>query len=361
MTAWFTDTSFSSWLLSTALSVICFGFAASILYRERRNRMKSNLVVTTKYLTVSSYFCIIIGSLSTALYSFTFIPGYSLFPCLLHHILAIPSAYIQFAAMECYQLSRLYYCFSRNQVHSNKGYPNCLFITLIFVLAIWVVSTLMLCFYWLTLYCPMERMYSFAFLDHYSIITVQFLYASLELTTVFLYWYKVRSLRPNQDTGDHDRTIDDRIQSILHRVLILTYFYLFISGSLITLFEIWTIAAESGLVQNEPFGMASVCVLSVSYSMFLMQDHNTSEYVAFLRFIKRYKCILCFCCFASMVREQHRMYLDNLEDEKVQTMDSAPTFGDYASPTYNNNTTGMELSVATRTTIRDIVITGVDV
>ena len=62
-----------------------------------------------------------------------------------------------------------------------------------------------------------------------------------------------------------------------------------------------------------------------------------------------------------MVRDQHRMYVDNLEDKRVKTMDSAPTFGDYASPTYKNNTTGMELSVATRTEIHKIVVIGVDV
>ena len=359
MTGWFSATPLFTWSFSTALSVICFIISICILCRERRNRSKPDRMVTAKYLSAFSYLCIIMCPISTAVYIGTFLPPF----CMFYEYLAPPLAYIQFAAMECYQLSRLYYCFSRNQVHSTRGYPNWMFITLIFVLSIWFVFANTLCFSWLTLECRIEGdgtavsvgIYSFVSVTgnwHYAIITVQFLYALLESTTVSLYWYKVRSLRNYHDS--EDRAVHDRIQCILHRVLILTYFYLIIAGILITFFESLTIADKLGLIQDQfkPFDVGSVCVLSVSYSMFLMQEHNTSEYVAFLHFIKRYKCIWCFCCFGSMVNEQYRMLVDNVDERKMKKMVSAPTFRDYASPTYNNNTTGMELSVATRTEVQ---------
>ena len=363
MTGWHSATPLFTWSFSTALSVICFNIAISIFFRERRNRRKPDSVVSAKYLSLFSYLCIIMCPISTAVYIGTFLPPF----CMFYEYLAPPVAYIQFAAMECYQLSRLYYCFSRNQVHSTRGYPNWMFITLFSVLSIWLVFAITLCFSWLTLECRVENdgtavsvgIYSYESLSQYwryGTIAVQFLYALLEFTTVSLYWYRVHSLRQYQ--AAKDRAVHDRIQCILHRILILTYFYLVISGITLIFFEGLTIAVELGWMQNQfkPFEVGSVCVLSVSYSMFLMQEHNTSEYVAFLHFIKRYKCIWCFCCFGSMVNEQYRMLVDNVDERKMKKMDSAPTFRDYASPTYNNNNTGMELSIATRTEVEAAVV-----
>lgn len=45
--------------------------------------------------------------------------------------------YSQIAAMQCYQLSRIHYCFSRQQIHSNKGYPKWLFLLFFAVVAAW--------------------------------------------------------------------------------------------------------------------------------------------------------------------------------------------------------------------------------
>ena len=165
----------------------------------------------------------------------------------------------------------------------------------------------------------------------------------IEISTAALYWYKIHSLRRYRN--ERDRAVYDRIQSILHRVLILTFFYLVISELLVALSYIgWLNIQFDGTV-----AVHSVSTVAISYSMFLMQDHNTSEYVAFLRFIKRYKCIWCFCCFGSMVNEEYRMLVDNVEQRIFEQEESAQSHNPSADVEYGINVNGMELSVATKT------------
>ena len=189
-------------------------------------------------------------------------------------------------------------------------------------------------------------------------------YGLVEWTTVLLYWYKVRSLKkrkncdniPKNKDGDGAPSISksmsvdvrDRIQSILDRVLILTYFYLFLSFLLFGLDDIAGYLDWPPLFEMWP---TSVISLSLCYSMFLMQDHNTSEYIAFLRFIRRWKCVLCFCCFGSMVNEQYRMLVENVDERihKQMTSGTWNTRNISADIVYGNDTNGMELSLPTKT------------
>ena len=130
----------------------------------------------------------------------------------------------------------------------------------------------------------------------------------------------------------------------------LTYFYL-LAGSLTVLFGM---AAENVVGVADPFGtwFFSIWTLFVSYSMFMMQDHNTPEYIDFLRVIKRYKCTLCFCCFGSMVKEQYRILVDEADERTVnkgKTISTRKTHNLSDDMEYGNNVTGMEMSIATRT------------
>ena len=178
------------------------------------------------------------------------------------------------------------------------------------------------------------------------------LYCIFEFTTVSLYWFKVLSLRSLVCRNETKCTVYDKIQSVLHRVLILTYFYVAVNGMMVMVSYAATIAVDAGLMEVNvswiwPYSINSV---AISYSMFLMQDHNTSECIAFLRFINRYKCIWCFCCFQFMVNEQHRMLIENVDERKMKNVISVT---DITSPKANNTNTGMELSVATRTEITE--------
>ena len=89
--------------------------------------------------------------------------------------------------------------------------------------------------------------------------------------------------------------------------------------------------------------------------MYLMQDHNTKEYVHFLYVLKRLKLYLFCCCFGRrIVKVQYQAMVDMLETEstggvkKQKSIESTmfETIGD-AQP--GINTTGMELSLETET------------
>ena len=262
--------------------------------------------------------------------------------------------------MECYQLSRLYYCFSRKQVGSNSGYPNWVFIMLISLTVFWNGLTLITFYSLIKTECQIASdgtaviqiaeplgytvEYDFRSWTFYMVLSmsVVIIYIVIESTTAALYWYKIYSLQ--RDRNEKDGAVYARIQSILHRVLILTFFYLIITGLLNTLsyvrFEI------------DGYWLYSMISMVMSYSMFLMQDHNTSEYIAFLRFIRRYKCIWCFCCFGSMVNEQYRMFEENVEQrvsEQGKSAQTENTRNASADVVYGINANGMELSVATKT------------
>ena len=294
------------------------------------------------------------GPVVTLFLAASYIPGF----CIINYALSIPAALGQSFAMQCYQLSRLYYCFSKNQVHSDKGYANWLFISLASLLIIWFVSGVAS---WYSMYperCYIQRdgtaVYEAValFLPLFFNLIPIFLYFVLELTTVLAYWCKIRSFRRYQN--EKDRALYDRIQSILHRVLILTFFYLFISITTVILFFIGAIAVFNGVITSSPISgwIASIRHISISCSMFLMQDHNTSEYIKYLHFIKQYKCVLCFGCCSSMVEEQYRMLVVNVDEREVnkeKSIQTANTRNISADVEYANKVTGMELSVVTQT------------
>ena len=336
-----------NWLTSSGISFFSFCITVVIFLKERQKRRQPDRVIVSKYLSVFSYLCIIAAPIATLLLVVVYVPAL----CHVSRILVTPAHYLQQAAMECYQLSRLYYSFSKKQVHSEIGYPNWVFMLLTTVLIIWILAALTMRYLSvMTKECQIESDGTFVgkgiklYLHQGWIVNALSLYIIIEVTTVLLYWCKIRSLRKFE--SDQDRVVHERIQSILHRVLILTFFYLFVTVL------VWMLVAMGGYIhQDYPFDCwtLSVAALSISYSMFLMQDHNTSEYVAFLRFIKRYKCIWCFCCFGSMVDEQYRMLVDNADERKLSQKDSVPTWNMSADIEYGNNVTGMELSIATKT------------
>ena len=249
------------------------------------------------------------------------------------------------------------------KVHCDHGYPSWMFIILFSALAVWFSSETTAWYSWIKTECQIQRdghaetvlinLFRGAW-TWPGILVINGLYVLVEMTTVSLYWCKVRSLRKYQISNQKDRAVHDRIQSILHRVLILTFFYVAIGALMHLLALIGSIAVEQGWISSTPFGdwtLGAIMLLSITYSMFLMQDHNTSEYIAFLQFIKRSKCIWCFCCFQFMVNEQYRMLVDNVDKRKMKKIISAPTLQDYVSPTYENNTTGMEFSIESKTEV----------
>ena len=342
------------WLLSTGISFLCCIIGGCILHRERQKRQQPDHITVSKHLSASSYLCIALGPINSFSRIISYLPGL----CYVYDILGGPLGILQNSAMEYYQLSRLYYCFSRKQIHSKVGYRNWVFVVLFCLMVIWYISMTIVEFAELTTECQIARggiatvedTELFLYDPRIWILIPTILFV-IEFTTAALYWYKIHSLQRYRN--DKDRAVYDRIQSILHRVLILTFLYLIallMAAVVMALSEATAVLSKNNPIIRWTYSLND---LIFSYSMFLMQDHNTSEYIAFLRFIKRYKCIWCFCCFASMVREQNRMLVDNVEqrtfEQEKSTQSGTNTHNISVDLDYGNNTTGMEFSIATQT------------
>ena len=242
--------------------------------------------------------------------------------CLISRFLYWGSYYLHIALAQFYQLFRLYYCFSRNRTHLESGYPKWVFQTMSGLVVISYLSalyTVCSCCLWVR-ECWIEEdgtsIIRFSMLhDTSSVVTIilnGIWYPVSTVPPVYLYWHKISSLHGYRT--ENDRIINERIQSILRRVLMLTLFSYAIAVVMVA-FEY--VIKAFGI--HYTFSFYAFTTLSISYANFLMQDHNTSEYVAFLRFIRKYKCIWCFCCFASTVDEQHRIFSEAVEASDVVT------------------------------------------
>ena len=113
---------FVQWLPSTIIALLIFVVNALILQRERQNRQKREereLRFASKYLSISSYCCIAMGPIVCLSCILQFLDGI----CLVSRNTTTIFFLCQFVCVEWFQISRLYYCFSADKVHSTKGYP----------------------------------------------------------------------------------------------------------------------------------------------------------------------------------------------------------------------------------------------
>ena len=79
----------------------------------------------------------------------------------------------------------------------------------------------------------------------------------------------------------------------------------------------WILLILRGMLWPVPF-------VSISYSVYLMQDHNTNEYVHFLSILTKYKLYFFCCCCYGMVRDQHQLVVGTKEPRspKMKTVDT---------------------------------------
>ena len=131
----------------------------------------------------------------------------------------------------------------------------------------------------------------------------------------------------------------DNIESVLVRVLILTFFY-FIC---VILFN------------GATYAFSALVPVVYSLSMYLMQDHNSKEYRMFLRLLQKLKVHwCCFCCWNVLKRQYH--YHDDTESKLADVQQKEkPKNQDLSMKSKSIDTefaatgTGMELSVERKT------------
>ena len=196
----------------------------------------------------------------------------------------------------------------------------------------------------------------------YGIIIL--LMAAIDLLILALYWWKARSLTPRIGQQDGQNKVYIRIRLILNRIIILSFFYTiaFLYFYLISIiWAVTTILLEgneviSDFIPNILWPFVAVCI---SYSIYLMQEHNTKEYIRFLSILNKYKLYLCCCCCYRMVRDQYQFVLDNEEkphkahspktETTITTMDTRDISKYGAGVEERHHVTGVELSIATKT------------
>ena len=200
------------WILPTSIIMIGVIFTFLILASEIKNRRRLNeteIKFTTKSLQLSSICCMTCGFvalLSWSLYPFNIFCHFSI-------LLADICIVLEIFFMGIYQLSRLYYCFANDQIHSKKGYPTYLFIIMwiigIIIVFNWPLS-LIFGNHWTTMksqcginpntyihyYQSAEKSLDIPHKNGFIwTFIVAFIFAIWDITTLLLYVHKINLFR----------------------------------------------------------------------------------------------------------------------------------------------------------------------
>ena len=231
----------------------------------------------------------------------------------------------------CLVLSRLYYSFANAQIHSKKGYSTSVFTIIIIIgTAILITFPISLLQYpgvaSLCIQCGIDSQLQFHFVPVklFPIDSSVFPLINIAVIFGFLWWdfsifslYFCKIYCCNNNVIEKKNANFKRIGTIMDRMLVLTFFhelisvYFYLLPVLIdctTNVSIWMF----NLINSVGFVSASV---SIEISMFWMMDHNTSEYVEWVKCIDTAN-LGCCCSFVTDIKE-HLLDMDDIYDLKV--------------------------------------------
>ena len=323
------------WISSTVLAILASAVNVLILMTELKKRKYMELEFTTNSLRILSIMTIIFGTL----YSMVTVMSYLPFFCVFSNSLQYSLMANTMVFLGLYQLSRMSYCFSRSTAHSNRAYPNWLFVVMYSVgimlsLSGWILPPFFAAEqgHFVDFDCgindklqyfPRGNLLSQHPLATHIVIACNQMYLVWDVVTLLLYVFKIQSLRKHGAQHHHHQQHQDgynRILCILRRIIILTLFYE-ITSVLCTVTEI-----ASDAFSNEAFSVLRAFAylmqtVMANYSMFLMQHHNEHEYRIFLRMLYRLKVpALCICgCFTLKMDEMiERVHSTSTRSTKVE-------------------------------------------
>ena len=315
----------SQWITMTIPCLIATIITLRIMMIEMRKRRDCNVKFTTKWLKYSSMICIVNGFLTNLFFIIHVLPVFCHFCLILSHIAFVSGL----TFMGFYQLSRLHYCFSNEQIHSNKGYPKWVFILMVIIGVLLMIDYIThLAVEWSIIYskCGLNSKFEYYFVPVYTsnisydwiwlVITVC-CYLLWDIATLMLYYYKTISFK--SIIMARNEIIYKRVLTILCKIYILTMLYevmtifVAIMGSVIrvlTDFDEW-FATISNVVS------INLMSISVNVSMFLMMDHNKMEYVKFLKIINAMRLNWICCAYGDYIEKQISGLLDNAEERNT--------------------------------------------
>ena len=352
------------------LVIIITGYILSSEIKQRQNNEQTTSF-TTGWLKWFSLACITSSFLQYLSALMGFIPGLCTFNELFLNIFLV-SVYI---SMGYYQLSRLYYCFSNESIHSKRGYPKWIFVFMFVFGAIFGLGYLV---FWFSFdeanifrsKCEyhngqfhsyfIQPFPTYQGADYYATFCV-LVVAIWDFLTLLLYIVKIKQFtkhnnnRSSSISSPRSKEIDDDIQKkiklILYKIATLTIFYQFIIVLCIILLFLFAgiVAYESMFYQFLSTFLIAIASLSYTISIYLMMDHNKEKYFKFLNVILCIKLHWICCCFKNMVVEQK----DNM-DENVQNIASGMEVTKTASselsvpvPQMNHKKSGNSMSIET--------------
>ena len=301
----------AEWTTRAVISFIGLIINTVILTIEIKRREASTVIFTTKLLQYSSFICIVCGFLANL---FWFLSPFNGF-CHFSTFFAILFGSFQPLFMGFYQLSRLYYCFANDQIHSNKGYPKWLFIVMIIIGILLIINFLLINQFGLKSECGINANWDYyhstqlfiPYLSHTEIgsvwtVSTIFLYLIWDIATLLLYIFKIIAFKRMLQKQP---IVYKRVLFILSEIFILTIFY-----EIALLFAIIITAITSALLLGTVwYGMISMTlyvfvIVSINYSMHLMMEYNVKQYIKFLKLIYYLRCHFICCKFRFMIIEQ---------------------------------------------------------
>ena len=299
-----------------------------IFKRECMKIRSGQATYTTNYLKLWSVLCLLCGPIQGLSTLLRYMDGLCYITWYIRHITLM----LQPIFMGFYQLSRLYYCFSQNQVYSDKGYPSYLFIVMFIIGAALFLLTVEypIAMHGFPTKCGWihndnyqfiqytEKIESFKVNDYGGIIILAasvLIYLSWDLVTLSLYINKIKGFKKFKSMN---LIIFKRILDIMYRVCVLTLFYqigVVVSTVPLVISSIIVFPAWLSIL------LGSFPTIFISLSMFLMLEHNTKEYGHFLRAIYRIKLYYLCCCYRRYIIESIAEMDENVVS-KEQSMTS---------------------------------------
>ena len=121
-------------------------------------------------------------------------------------------------------------------------------------------------------------------------------FTSWDVTTLFLFLWKIRTFLST--TKNEIQSVHQRIKGIMYKIAIITIFYQLIIVPMTLFANVYRTWVNPGDFRWMLWLTNVTTSLSLSYSMYLMMDHNKTHFVKFLKCIDRLKLdwICCYCC-----------------------------------------------------------------
>lgn len=282
-------------------------------WNNQNGRMK-----LAKYLRIWSYSLLYTSPFCILLFLSRKIPHICLYTYPLSSMaLVAPKIFLTF-----FEIARLKLCFYSNKIPSELAYPKFLF-TFLYSIG-WILLLTSISYLWFTaeiyeldplnMGCSYDSNNLWSFISTLLVIVL----ATWNWTIIGLYTFKLYQLKKSIISKDEkSKHCLQKINLVLSKMLFLILIIQIIANS-IGLLIIWYSDAQWQIGWMIDF----ITVISV---MYLMLEHNQSDYYKFIGFFIKIKCIkYCCCCIKNMIEEDkineiNKQNRRNRDDESSST------------------------------------------